>query len=117
MKNWLDHIRKPDDTTKLSKKITITIFLFILGIVLGCFAKWLDNLSINDSIWWQHLLGILDLRNIFSEIAIWLFLALAISIYSKTPVWASIRVFFFFLGMCISYHILLCLVDLIRNIT
>ena len=30
------------------------------------FSKWLDNMGINDAIWWQHILGILDLRNVFA---------------------------------------------------
>ena len=53
MKNFLDKIRTPDKTLKTSKKVINTILIFLLGIVLGVFSKWLDNLSINDAIWWQ----------------------------------------------------------------
>jgi len=105
MINFLDKIRTPDKTIKTSKKIINTILIFLLGIILGVFSKWLDNLSINDTIWWQHILGILDLRNVFSYFGIWIFLAITISIFSKTPLRASLNVFLFFVGMTVSYHL------------
>ena len=65
-----------------------------------------SNTPLNDSIMWKRfLLGYLDLGNVFSMIGIWLLIALCISIYSATPLRASINVFIFFLGMNISYHI------------
>lgn len=105
MKNFLDKIRTPDKTLKTSKKIINTILIFLLGIVLGIFSKWLDNLSINDSIWWQHIFGIVDLRNVFSYVGIWMFLAITISVFSRTPLRASLNVFIFFVGMTVSYHL------------
>ena len=107
MENWLNNIRKPDSdkNAKISKKILCNLTILALGIMLGIFSKWLDNLSIDDTIWWQHLLGILDLGNIFSEFGIWIFLAITISVLSKTPLRASLNVFLFFLGMTVSYHL------------
>lgn len=105
MKNFLDKIRTPDKTLKTSKKVINTILIFLLGIVLGVFSKWLDNLSINDAIWWQYILGIVDLRNVFSYVGIWIFLAITISVFSKTPLRASLNVFLFFIGMTVSYHL------------
>lgn len=101
----MDKIRTPDKTLKTNKKIINTISIFLLGIVLGIFSKWLDNLSINDAIWWQHILGIVDLRNVFSYVGIWMFLAITISVFSRTPLRASLNVFLFFVGMTVSYHL------------
>lgn len=105
MEYFLNKIRTPDKTLKTSKKIINTILIFLLGIVLGVFSKWLDNLTIFDTIWWQHILGKTDLRNVFSCFGIWIFLATAVSVYSKTPIRAGLNVFLFFVGMTVSYHL------------
>ena len=34
----------------------------------------MPNLSINDAIWWQYIIGIMDLRNVFSLFGIWIFM-------------------------------------------
>ena len=105
MKNALKKIRLPDKSLKMKNKILNTFLIFLFGVILGIFSKWLDNLSIDDSVWWQHILGILDLCNVFSLFGIWMFIAITISVFSKTPRRASINVLCFFLGMTVSYHL------------
>ena len=105
MKVWLYKIRTPNRDIKLSVQIIYSILILMLGIMLGMFSKWLDNTSINDMIWWQHIIGILDLRNVFSEFAIWFLIALVILVYSNAPLRACLNVFLFFAGMCIGYHL------------
>ena len=105
MKEFLSEIRTPDKNMKITNKIINTFLILLLGIVLGVFSKWLDNMSIDDTIWWQNILGILDLRNVFSLLGIWLFIAITISVFSKTPLRASLNVFLFFIGMTSSYHL------------
>lgn len=98
-------IRTPDRNMRMRNKFINTFLIFLLGIILGVWSKWLDNISIDNTIWWQNILGILDLRNVFSEFGIWLFIAITISVFSKTPLRASLNVFLFFVGMTVSYHL------------
>ena len=76
----------------MKNKIINTFLIFLFGVILGIFSKWLDNLSIDDSVWWQHILGILNLHNVFSLLGIWLLIAITISVFSKTPRRAGINV-------------------------
>ena len=105
MSNFLNKIRKDNNSLNSKSRIKNTILIFILGVVLGIFSKWLDNLSIDSSIWWMNIIETFNLNNYFSEMAFWLFIATAISVYSQSPLRASINVFLFFMGMCISYHL------------
>ena len=105
MKEKLNQIRKPDYRLSKKRKIINSLLILIFGIIMGIFAKWLDNLSIDDSIAWQRFIGSIDLRNVLSEMTIWIFIAINLSIFSKTPLRASLNVFLFFLGMTVSYHL------------
>lgn len=105
MKNMLNKIRMPGDNYSFKRKVINSLLIFLFGIILGILSKWADNLIIDDSVTWQHIIGMIDLRNILSEMTIWIFIAINLSIFSKTPLRASLNVFLFFLGMTISYHL------------
>ena len=105
MKRILNNTEKKQKEMGLKNKIINSILILLLGITLGIISKWLDNLSINNAIWWTNIIDYLDLRNFFSNISIWLFLSLLISVKSATPLRAAVNTFLFLAGMCISYHI------------
>ena len=90
----------------LKNSMISTVLILLLGVILGVFSKWLDNLSIDSTVWWQNILEILDLRNVFSLFGIWIFIAVAISVFSKTLFKAAMNVYYyFFVGMITSYHL------------
>lgn len=108
MKDKLNRIREPKPAKTGKKKSAATrntILITLLGIALGMLSKWLDNIAFDDTVWWHHPIEVLDLGNVFSEFGVWLLLALAISIFSRTPARAALNTFLFFAGMCAAYHI------------
>ena len=77
---------------------------FVIGVILGVFSKWLDNLALDSMIGWHRLLEMLDLGNFFSDFAIWQLIALVIAVFSRSALQAALNVFVFFAGMCLAYH-------------
>ena len=104
MKGFLHTILQQHKEVNKRHSLRNTLLVLLLGVGLGIFSKWLDNTPINDANLWLHILGLLDLRNVFSETAVWVFLAVSIAVYSRTPVRSGLHVFLFFLGMTVSYH-------------
>ena len=49
--------------------------------------------------------GALDVHNVLGRFAIWVLIALCISIYSNSAIRASVNVFAFFVGMVASYYL------------
>ena len=103
IKERLEKIRKPEPYTKKGA-VAAAAVSFAAGIVLGIVSKWLDNLALDDMIWWHKYVEMLNLSAFFSELAIWLLLALIIAVFSKRPWLAACNVFVFFAGMCAAYH-------------
>ena len=104
IKENLNNIRKPNNQT-MTKNILFVVLSLLLGITLGMFSKWLDNLSLDSTIWWHNIVSYFDLGNFFSDMAIWLLIALIIAVLSASALTAAMNVFVFFSGMCLSYHL------------
>lgn len=79
-----------------------TVAILSLGIALGVFAKFLDNTAGNSL---PFLFEYLDIRNFLGRFAIWVLIAVCISIYSSSSIRAAINVFVFFAGMVTSYYL------------
>lgn len=62
---YLDKIRMLNKDIKTKNKIVNTVLIFLFGILLGVFVKWLDNLSIDNTIWWQNIIDKLDIKKCF----------------------------------------------------
>ncbi len=103
VKNRLNQIRTPKRCSIKSAVISAAL-IFVTGIVLGIFSKWLDNLALDSTIWWHRLFETLDLGNFFSDFAIWLLIAMVIAVFSQSALRAALNVFVFFAGMCVAYH-------------
>ena len=106
MIHFLNEIRSPIKIS-LSKKFLYSTLLLIAGVILGVISKVLDTTPSN---YLPYFLQVLDLGNFFSSMGIWLFLAVVISVYSKTPIRSAINVFLFFVGMVSSYYLYTVLV-------
>lgn len=85
-----------------SKALLHSAVLFFIGIILGVVSKMLDETASNLL---PYFLETLDLRNFLSRMGFWLFLAVLISVYSKSPIRSAINVFLFFTGMVSSYYL------------
>ena len=105
MIKFLNDIRNAENPISNNRKIINTIALLFFGIALGTFSKYLDFcqeelpsvlMAINEA---------LDIGNFLGRFAIWVLIALCISIYSNSAIRASINVFVFFVGMVASYYL------------
>lgn len=102
MKEYLRKIRTPDTGLSLRAKIIISAAMAVAGFLLGVFQKWLDSVPVNEL---PAIAGRLDLANCFGRFGVWILLATAISVFSKTPVRAMINVFLFLISMVSGYYI------------
>jgi len=83
------------------QKATRIIVFFVLGILSGFLAKYIDTIPSNGTI--GSLINIIS--NISSRIGIWAFIASIIAAWSRTPKAGAIHVFAFFVGMLLAYYI------------
>ena len=97
MIKFLNDIRNVEKLISNNRKIINTIAVLFLGIALGTFSKFLDFRQAELPSVLMAIDGALDVHNFLGRFAIWVLIALCISIYSNSAIRASINVF------CILY--------------
>ena len=105
MKKFLNDIRSAENPISGNRKIINTIAVLFLGIALGTFSKFLDFRQAELPSVLMAIDGALDVHNFLGRFAIWVLIALCISIYSNSAIRASVNVFAFFVGMVASYYL------------
>lgn len=100
--NFFNRIRCANKQMPMSKKILHSITVLFFGIVLGTVSKFLDTTPSNEL---PFIIERLDVRNFLGRFAIWILIAVCISIYSNSSIRAAVNVFTFFLGMVTSYYL------------
>lgn len=105
MSNFLNDIRSAEKAIPVHRKIINTIVILCLGIALGTFSKYLDFRQAELPSVLMAIDGALDLHNFLGRFAIWVMIALCISVYSNSAIRASVDVFAFFVGMVVSYYL------------
>ena len=105
MTRILNHIRSQENPISHKRKIINTIAVLFLGIALGIFSKFLDFRHGKLPSVLMAIDEALDVHNFLGRFAIWVLIALCISIYSNSALRASVNVFVFFAGMVTSYYL------------
>ena len=104
MNKFLNGIRSAGNPISVNRKIINTIVILLLGIALGTFSKFLDFRQAELPSVFMVIDRALDVHNFLGRFAIWVLIALCISIYSNSAMRASVNVFVFFVGMVTSYY-------------
>ncbi len=102
MNKFLSDIRITENPISVNRKIINTTAMLLLGIALGTFSKFLDTMPANKL---PFIFTYFDVVNFLGRFAIWVLIALCISIYSNSSIRASVNVFVFFVGMVASYYL------------
>ena len=98
MIKFLNDIRKAENPISDNRKNINTIAVLFLGIALGTFSKFMDFRQAELPSVLMAIDGALDVHSFLGRFAIWVLIALCISIYSNSAIRASINVFVFFVG-------------------
>ena len=103
----LDTVRTPNKNVTAQRKLLFSVLILVFGILMGLGSKMLDETGFNELPW---IMQRLDITNFLGRFAVWIFIAVCISVYSSSPGRASLNVFLFFLGMTGSYYLYSALV-------
>ncbi|MFV0517454.1 MAG: DUF6518 family protein [Aminipila sp.] len=94
----------PKRNFSITTQVLISLSIFIFGICLGLFSKFLDYKQAELPAMLSKIDEYLDLHNFLGGFAPWIVIAVCISVYSNKPIRAAINTFLFFVGMVSSYY-------------
>lgn len=103
---WLENKRTFREASAnaipIRKQAIYSACVLAFGIILGCVSKYLDCTPSNHL---PYIINRLDIRNFLGRFAVWIFIAVCISVYSRSALRAAVNVFVFFVGMVGSYYL------------
>lgn len=102
---FLDAVRTPQKKLPAKKQIFIPLGIFLLGVGLGAFSKYLDHRQAYLPSLLMMIDSAVDLHNFLGRFSPWILIAVCISVYSRSPAKAAGNVFCFFVGMVSSYYL------------
>lgn len=102
---FLNDIRRAENPISGHRKMINTLAVLFLGMALGIFSKFLDFRQAELPSVLMAVDEAFDVHNFLGRFAIWVLIALCISIYSHSAIRASVNVFVFFVGMVTSYYL------------
>ena len=105
MNKLLKGIRSAEKPISVNRKIINTVGILLFGIGLGTFSKFLDYRQAELPSVLMAIDGALDVHDFLGRFAIWVLIALWISVSSNSAIRAGINVFTFFAGMVTSYYL------------
>lgn len=89
---FLNEIRCKEKNITVKRQVVNTAAILFLGIALGTFSKFLDTTAVNKL---PFIFEYLDITNFLGRLAIWILLAVCISVKSNSSIRAAINVFIF----------------------
>ena len=101
--NFLRVCRKADKMISFKKKWFKTLFVLILGLLLGTLASW-SKTVVDDGSLFKHLISIIDLSGFTSRISFWMIIIALIAVNANSPLRAILNTALFMLGVLGGYY-------------
>ena len=104
MKDKLNKIREPEEAS-MASGIIASILFAVIGIAVGAAVCWINYMADHSTVWWQDIVGDLQLNTVFSRFPIWFLMGLCVAVWSYHPIKAAINEIAFFVGVTAGHMI------------
>ena len=102
---FFENARTVEKRYTIKINVCVCVVMLGLGAFLGAFSKYLDIYQTDLPGWLMKIDTLLDLHNFLGEFSPWIIIAVAIALYSVTPICAAVNVCVFFSGIITSYYL------------